>query len=1111
MNTLLRQKLTSISGCPSENFQDEVSAFINEIGSDGNLWHASGGNWVSQLREILTQWSAPRRSWIIFLGDVLCATHQTHVDEFCEAVHAPLVNDIHAYQKLIAPLKEETDTGEYRAEFRADRLREFYRLAYLDTELATLCAATLAARIQTCNLQMASSPHCALSFIEDCREMLVPLLEMLGLWSLRRMIGDKTMQIAAPKDWTSINDACQKKQSFYAGVYANVIPLMEESFYKAGLNSQIRAHKSPVSSIQRRIDASASLNQILNLVKIDVLTNTPEECYHALGIIHQHYRPLGGRSEQGLHFRDNIAAPKFNGYRALITTVAARPNPRESEARVEFRIRTHEMEKVNTEGVAACHFQGLSPAIKAWWNNTAQREIVRDRRMNDNSPQIFVFSQLGELRQMPYGSTPVDYAYVIHSDIAEHLTHAEVNGRRVDLDTKLRNGDIVNLFSRPDFNAVSEEWLRFAHTPRAIRRARQKLAQLKPSEHPMRKITRKLLARQLAAHNLPGMTTDAEDRAFEESAQFLGYTSADAMFAAIDFPSQGASARRIPRPETIAARIAGAQLTRLLVREDNSQLNFNPHDIRYGLTPDNQGRKYVVLGQPVVGRVNRFKSGRMQLTVYAKEAMPSFPQDDIVALKWRDMSEVSRRIMIESTDRPRLLEDVLQQVYEHYPRGMYLTSSLARTSEQIARIELEVSCPDIVPIKKLESSFKAMQDERKILSCEFYDMSPFQRQISARSILQNPYSALPVREMRMFKGREKELQQLTNSLGGGERLSIICGQLRMGKTSLAHYAMRHTLPEKNFLAAYLDLQNLIEKSEDEFWRAIANAINLAAVNQRRVRARKTLFERTARARKSEVFHAFAEEFMEALPAFGGHSPVMFVDELGSLEVSWSRREAEQLVAGMVRMIETCPDLRWTLCAHHLLIGERNLHGVTRPVTKMAKPIEVKHLDKNAALRLIREPLSEVTYEPEAEAAILHVTGCHPYFLHLLLSNLVDKINSGTGRLINRADVQTATEELLESGSYFFADVTKNLSAQEHAALSTIARISLANEVVSAKDVFREWRRTGMQTSLQELGVILASLHDLGVIESVDSETPAPAQFRVQSPMLAAWVRMRAYL
>lgn len=182
-----------------------------------------------------------------------------------------------------------------------------------------------------------------------------------------------------------------------------------------------------------------------------------------------------------------------------------------------------------------------------------------------------------------------------------------------------------------------------------------------------------------------------------------------------------------------------------------------------------------------------------------------------MALKWRDASEISRRIVIESPDYSMLLEDILRPVYESYTAGVYLTNVVARTSEQMAHIELEVNSPSLLPIQNLEVSYRLMREGRKIAYVTFQDQSPFQRQINARAILNNPYSALPIKEARMFKGREKELGQLQEVIGSEQRIAVLYGQLRVGKTSLAHHAVQQVLPEKNHFASYIDLQKLAEK------------------------------------------------------------------------------------------------------------------------------------------------------------------------------------------------------------------------------------------------------------------------------------------------------------
>ncbi len=1106
----LRQKLPGCSSEQNADWQKEIREIIHQP------VFLNGAEWLSSLTHLLEQWQAPARSWLILLGGVICQDDAVELERFGELTHSHLTEEIRRYRAMIKPLDEEPDVEEHRPELRADRLRELYRLAYVDTDLALLCAAALSSRIEFCVLQKDPNNKCTIDFADDGRVILLPFLEMLGLWEICRKVGNLVMKIARADEWALIENGLKQKRKFYNDVHGEIIAVLQAKFGGHNLRGELSPHISPPASIQRRVDRSAVLRELLNLVKVDVLVDSPQDCYRALGIIHEVYKPIGGRSSIAAHFRDQIATPKFNGYRALITTVAVNIAGREGESRVEFRIRTRDMERTNTMGVAACLYGGVGRGLPAWWNNIAQREFVRSLRSGVITPQIFVFSHLGEMLEMSYGSTPLDFAYAIHSEIAEHIIRIDVNGRASAFDAKLRNGDLVYLETRQGYNAVNEQWLTFLHTPRAVYHVKRRLGQLRPPELKTKRLVKKLIDREFAASNLPVLTADALDRAFDEQARYLGHQTSDEMFAAIDTKQLGHSVHRMPKPELIVSRITGAQLCRYLAREDNTPLGLDPRDIRFVRIVSTKKRTplCISLGEPVVGRYVVAKSGRKRLSVYGKNRAPEIKPDEFVALKWRDASEISRKIVIESPDYSMLLEDILRPVYESYTAGVYLTNVVARTSEQMAHIELEVNSPSLLPIQNLEASYRLMREGRKIAYVAFQDQSPFQRQINARATLNNPYSAGPVKEARMFKGREKELGQLQEVIGSEQRIAVLYGQLRVGKTSLAHHAVQQVLPEKNHFASYVDLQKLAEKTDDELWRELASAINKTAVEQRRVRTRRALFERTLRARKGEAFRIFNQELKEIWPIFGGNHPVLFVDELGALEngATWPRSEADRLIANMIQLIEEHPDMRWVLCAHESLLKDQNIQSASRPILKMAFQIAMKYLDQTAALRLIRQPLvSQLTYDPDAEKEILRLTGCHPYFLHSLLFGIVAEVNAGSGRLVKTADVNIAMERLLDSGGYQFSHLVSNLSERERTVLSSIAGLTANSETITITELLRDWQRKGLQTSVYELKDIVDTLCGYGVIDSLSADAKMSSRYFISVPLLAKWQRRRGHV
>ena len=244
-----------------------------------------------------------------------------------------------------------------------------------------------------------------------------------------------------------------------------VVEVLEDELKSHGLKAEISGRPKHIYSISRKMQRrSADIGQIYDLLAVRVLVESVPECYTVLGVVHALWRPLPGQ------FDDYIASPKESLYQSLHTTVLSldgRP--------LEIQIRTHEMHQVAEYGVAA-HWrykEGRTPDLKfdakvAWlrqlmdWQKDVvggAQEFVDSLKTDVFQDQVYVFTPKGEIKELPTGATPLDFAYRIHTDVGHKCVGAKVNGRMVSLDYRLQNGDIVEIITARGSKGPSRDWL----------------------------------------------------------------------------------------------------------------------------------------------------------------------------------------------------------------------------------------------------------------------------------------------------------------------------------------------------------------------------------------------------------------------------------------------------------------------------------------------------------------------------------------------------------------------------------------------------------------------------------------------------------------------------
>jgi len=376
----------------------------------------------------------------------------------------------------------------------------------------------------------------------ETMEVYAPLAHRLGIGKIQSELEDLAFYHLEPLEYRHTKHLLTRREAEQELLVKDAVEVLLKELEKAGLKAKVSGRSKTVYSIHRKMERygqlGRNLDDIHDIIAIRVLVDKVEECYHALGIIHSLWHPISNE------FNDYIATPKENGYRSLHTTVMCFNVP------LEVQVRTYEMHEsaeyglsahwVYKEGVKQDEFGQRIARLRQLleWHReitgTAQfLELVKADVFQD---QVFVYTPKGEIKNLPAGSTPVDFAYHIHSGIGHRCIGAKVNGKLVPLTTYLRNGDTVEILVGKPGKGPSRDWLNpnlgYVNTSRARDRIRQWFKKETRAESIEK-------GRETLEKEMKRLRMDLGNR--EELAHSFKYESVDDFYAAIGYGDLSAS------------------------------------------------------------------------------------------------------------------------------------------------------------------------------------------------------------------------------------------------------------------------------------------------------------------------------------------------------------------------------------------------------------------------------------------------------------------------------------------------------------------------------------------------------------------------------------------
>jgi len=554
-------------------------------------------------------------------------------------------------------------------------------------------------------------------------EIYAPLAHRLGMNTIKWELEDLSFATLYPKVYDEIVHLVAERAPAREEYLGTVREQVGADLRAAKIKATVTGRPKHYYSIyQKMIVRGRDFTDIYDLVGVRVLVDTVRDCYAALGALHARWNPVPGR------FKDYIAMPKFNLYQSLHTTVIGpQGNP------VEIQIRTHDMHRRAEYGVAA-HWKYKENAkngavdgsnndmswlrqLVDWQKETADpSEFLDSLRFEIAGSEVYVFTPKGDVVALPQGSTPVDFAYAVHTEVGHRTMGARVNGRLVPLDSTLENGDVVDVFtSKSETAGPSRDWLGFVKSPRARNKIRQWFTKERREEAIER--GKDALAKAMRKQNLPmqrllsheSLLALAHDMRHADVSALYGAIGENQVSASTVVQRLVASMGGVPAQEEDLAEVTRPGPTGRTVRTGDP-----------GVAVKGVGDVWVKLarcctpvpGDEIIGFVTRGAGVSVHRHDCVNvEGLRSQPER-FVEVEWTHTSSqlFMVQIQVEALDRSRLLSDVTRVLSDHHVNILSASVSTNRDRVALSRFVFEMAEPShlasvLAAVRKVEGVF----------------------------------------------------------------------------------------------------------------------------------------------------------------------------------------------------------------------------------------------------------------------------------------------------------------------------------------------------------------------------------------------------------------------
>ena len=559
----------------------------------------------------------------------------------------------------------------------------------------------LADRLHNARTWQFVEPESAERKARETLDIYAPLAHRLGMNALKWELEDLSFAVLEPKKFEEIARLVAERSPSREALSEEVIRTVQADLTVDGIVATVTGRQKHFYSVyQKMVVRGRDFNDIYDLVGIRVLVQDVRDCYAVLGAIHARWSPVPGR------FKDYIAMPKFNLYQSLHTTVIG-PNGKAIEiqirtfdmhSRAEFGIAAHWKYKEDSESQSAPEMLWLRQ-LHEWQKETEDpSEFLEALRFDLGTPEVFVFTPKGNVIALPGGSTPVDFAYAVHTEVGNRCVGAKVNGRLIPLESALSNGDVVDVVTnKADTASPSRDWLNFVKSPRA--RSKIKAWFSKERREEAIDAGRESIARQMRKAGLPLQKIFA-GHSLLELAHDLHYPDITALYAAVGDGHVSApsiiekliatmSAEDSHPVQTMESSTIASSST--IARRSSSAIEVaGIDDVLVKLArcctpvPGDEIIGFITRGSGVsVHRADCVNAGDLQM----------HQSDRIVGVTWLSgaASVFLVNIQVEALDRSRLLSDVTRTLSDQQVNNLSASVSTTKDRTAISRFTFEMA------------------------------------------------------------------------------------------------------------------------------------------------------------------------------------------------------------------------------------------------------------------------------------------------------------------------------------------------------------------------------------------------------------------------------------
>ncbi|MEE8434092.1 MAG: bifunctional (p)ppGpp synthetase/guanosine-3',5'-bis(diphosphate) 3'-pyrophosphohydrolase, partial [bacterium] len=517
----------------------------------------------------------------------------------------------------------------------------------------------------------------------ETEEIYSPLANRLGIGWLKGALEDIAFKHRHPKEFGEIEKSLNEGRADREVYLNEAKALAEEVLERAGIRAKVSARFKLLSSIFRKMKTqNIDFHQVFDVSGLRIIVDEVKDCYAVLGLLHSIWKPVPGR------FKDYIALPKSNLYQSLHTVVMGARGQR-----VEFQIRTIEMHQNAEEGIAAHwrykeneeveegsidKFEWLRRIMESLQEESDPKSLVDSVKLNLFQDEVFVFTPQSEVKSFPRGATPVDFAYSIHTEVGQHCVGAKVNGRVVPLNSRLENGDVVEILTNPH-RTPGRDWLKYVVTPRAKQQVRSWIRQEQRTRS-------KDLGRELLEHEIMRYReepkTYLEAESLQRAAGTFNLNGADELLTAIGFG-------RISAREVVSGMLP-EKVVQDHEKRDKSRLRrfVQRFSGKHPMGIQVKGQDDILIryakccnpipGDPIVGFITRGRGVTVHSQICSSIRDLTVGQERLVEVTWGELKKGEMHVVnlgVEALDRPGVLAD--------------LSAAIAALKANITRIEAE--------------------------------------------------------------------------------------------------------------------------------------------------------------------------------------------------------------------------------------------------------------------------------------------------------------------------------------------------------------------------------------------------------------------------------------